>query len=250
LRVPETVKQSEVTNDSDSSGLVTSGQKGVHPRLENTLRRHLESPWLQPFHQPTLVVFSQLVAQGVLKSDWPLILDSGCGTGKSTRQLAGSFPGHIVVGVDQSISRLAKSGVSEALYRHENCILVRGELATFWRLLVDAGFSPERNLLLYPNPWPKTGHLARRWHGHPVFPELLILGGELELRCNWEIYALEFAWAVNFATGANVEVRKIKPKRGISPFEKKYLERGQELFSVTVSEDITRAFRVSQYTNP
>ena len=97
--MPETVKQSEVTNDSDSSGLVTSGQKGVHPRLENTLRRHLESPWLQPFHQPTLVVFSQLVAQGVLKSDWPLILDSGCGTGKSTRQLAGSFPGHIVVGV-------------------------------------------------------------------------------------------------------------------------------------------------------
>jgi tRNA G46 methylase TrmB len=190
-------------------------------------------------------MFPQLLAQGALSSGWPVILDSGCGTGKSTRQLAGSFPGHIVIGVDQSVSRLKKSGLSEAIFRHENCILARAELTTFWRLLIDIGFSPERNILLYPNPWPKAGHLTRRWHGHPVFPELLTLGGEIELRCNWEIYALEFAWAVNYATGANVEVRKIRPESGMSPFEQKYLERGQSLFSVIVPAKETLAFRQS-----
>ena len=113
-------------------------------------------------------------------------------------------------------------------------MLLRAELSTFWRLLLNDGFSPERHYMLYPNPWPKPGHLKRRWHGHPVFPQLLGLGGEIEMRCNWEIYALEFARAVNLATGADIRPARIHPDVGISPFEQKYLERGQALFSVTV----------------
>ena len=45
-----------------------------------------------------------------------------------------------------------------------------------------------RHYVLYPNPWPKIGHLARRWHGHAVFPDLLALGGVFECRSNWRIY--------------------------------------------------------------
>ena len=51
-------------------------------------------------------------------------------------------------------------------------------------------------LFLYPNPWPKKKHLGRRWHGAPVFPALVKLGGELEMRSNWQTYLDEFALAL------------------------------------------------------
>jgi len=100
--------------------------------------------------------------------------------------------------------------------------------------------------LLYPNPWPKPAHLKRRWHGHPAFPVLLALGGEIELRCNWKIYAQEFALAVNYALHTSVAEVKIKPENGISPFEQKYLERQHSLYGVRVPADDTRAFRLNQ----
>jgi tRNA G46 methylase TrmB len=227
----------------DNPGLVSSSQRGVHPNLERRLRRHLQSPWLQPPHRPTLASYARLKEAGVLSEGPPLILDSGCGTGASTRRLASQFPASIVIGVDQSQVRLAKSGMNEVFHRDGNCVLLRAELASLWRLLDRDGISLERHFLLYPNPWPKPGHVSRRWHGHPVFPHLLALGGEIEMRCNWEIYAREFALAVNLATGANVAVRRFRPAGGISPFEQKYLERDQALFFVRVPALITRAFK-------
>jgi tRNA (guanine-N7-)-methyltransferase len=147
-----------------------------------------------------------------------------------------------VIGVDQSQARLAKSGLSQGFLREGNRILLRAELATFWRLLCADGITLERHYLLYPNPWPKPGHLARRWHGHPVFPHMLALGGEMEMRCNWEIYAMEFALAVSLASGADVSPEPFQAARGISPFEQKYLQRGQELFVVNVGREVTRSF--------
>jgi tRNA G46 methylase TrmB len=232
----------KVSKTIDQSGLVNSSQTGVHPDLENCLRRHLDTPWSQPFHQPTLDAYQRLENEGVLSEGLPLVLDSGCGTGKSTQWLADRFPGHVVIGVDRSYVRLAKSSKSPDFFRNGNCILLRAELSTFWRLMLNDGRLPERHYLLYPNPWPKPGHLLRRWHGHPVFPYLLALGGEIELRCNWEIYALEFARAVSIATGMVISAKKIHPDSGISLFEQKYLERGQALFSVLVPAHITKTF--------
>jgi len=234
MRVARTLNQSETNKNVKESGLVTSSQTGVHPHLEKHVLRHLEQPWSQPFHLPSSDAYQRLKDEGVLYEDKAIILDSGCGTGKSTQRLAGLFPRHIVIGIDQSNVRLARSGVSCGFFQSGNCILLRAELSTFWRLLLKDGFSPERHYLLYPNPWPKPGHLKRRWHGHPVFPQLLCLGGEIEMRCNWEVYALEFAQAVNLATGADIRPTRIHPDIGISPFEQKYLERGHALFSVTV----------------
>ena len=248
MRVERALNQSKHSKNIDQSGLVDSSQTGVHPHLEKHLGRHLETQWLEPFHLPTVEVYRQLKETGVFSEGRPIILDSGCGTGKSTQRLAGLWPRHIVIGVDRSHVRLSKSGVSSSFYRNDNCILLRAELTTFWRLMAKDGHSPERHFLLYPNPSPKPGHLVRRWHGHPVFPHLLCLGGEIELRCNWEIYALEFARAVNYVSGATIKIEKIRPENGISPFEQKYLERGQPLFLVRVSAQITETFRRSRLT--
>jgi tRNA (guanine-N7-)-methyltransferase len=244
MRVLTILRRFVIGQCINDSGRVTCSQTGVHPNLVKHVRRHLQSPWLQAFHQPTLESYRLLKNDGVFSEGRPIILDSGCGTGKSTQQLALRYPGSIVIGVDQSQARLKKSGVNKSFLRVGNCILLRAELSTFWRLLAGDGLSPERHFLLYPNPWPKPGHLSRRWHGHPVFPQLLALGGEIELRCNWEIYAQEFAFAVRLASGTNVSVKQIKPKSGMTPFEHKYLERGQLLFAVVVPENLTEAFRL------
>ena len=238
-------KQSKTVRNAAVSGLVISKQRDVHPALEARVRKHLESPWMQPLHRPTKETYRVLEQKEVFCTGQPLILDSGCGTGKSTRRLARMFPHHLVIGVDQSRSRLAKSGVHCNFLHTENCLLLRAELATFWRLLLKSGLSPERHFLFYPNPWPKPGHLSRRWHGHPVFPQLLALGGEIEMRCNWDVYAREFAKAGVIATGADINAQIIEPDKGITPFEQKYLERGQTLFSVHIPAWHTQAFSLS-----
>ena len=120
--------------------------------------------------------------------------------------------------------------------------MVRAELTTFWRLMLADGLRPEQHFLLYPNPYPKPGHLSRRWHGHPVFPHLLQLGGDIELRCNWKTYALEFAEAVRLACGTQIDVIRYEAESGISLFEQKYLQRGQQLYSVKVPAEIAANF--------
>jgi hypothetical protein len=66
------------------------------------------------------------------------------------------------------------------------------------------------------------------------------------MRCNWDVYAQEFAQAAGFATHTSLSVQEVKPDIGISPFEQKYLERGQRLYSVLVPALYTQAFRTSR----
>jgi tRNA (guanine-N7-)-methyltransferase len=215
---------------------VQSAQEGVHPRLEALLTRHLASEWSQPLHSPSVQAFEVLerVIEGRRDN---IVLDSGCGTGESTRLIAQAMPDCLVVGIDKSSDRLSRTGATSYPHREGNAIWLRADLTTFWRLALQAGWRLQRHYILYPNPWPKPGALQRRWHAHPVFPDLIRLGGRLEMRCNWEPYALEFATAVNRVLGVNIKpVTPVKSLQ-LSPFERKYLNSGHRLYSVVVSCD-------------
>jgi len=112
-------------------------------------------------------------------------------------------------------------------------LLLRARVADIWRLLEKAGIRLARHYLLYPNPWPKPRHLGRRWHAHPVFPSLLALGGRLEIRTNWRIYAEEFARALALYGVEADEVVSFRPDDApLSPFERKYAASGHELFRI------------------
>ena len=213
--------------------MVHSSQAGVHPRLGHVLARHQAAPWQGALHAPTVHAFARLRAL-VGRERRPLVLDSGCGTGESTRRLARVFPDALVIGVDKSAARLARTGATHFPFREGNAIWLRADLATFWRLAWEAGWRLDRHFVLYPNPWPKPGHLQRRWHGHPVFPCLLALGGQLEMRTNWAIYAQEFAWSAASLTGRAVAPRELPPGDALSPFERKYRTSGHPLYSVVV----------------
>ncbi len=188
------------------------------------LERHWAHAWMRPVAAHTVASFEQYLER-LQQARERLVLDAGCGTGDSSRQLARQFPDSLVVGVDQSAYRLRRQRQEKD---PENLLLIRADLQDFWRLLHDAGFRLQRHFIFYPNPWPKKMHLQRRWHGHPVFPWLLALGGELELRSNWSLYVDEFAHALK-KLGIAVRTEQARAT-GVSPFESKYALSGQTLY--------------------
>lgn len=213
-----------------NSPAVHSRQQAPHPRLPWTLSRHLARPWRQPLHGPSVAAFESLHYLLRPGDSQRLVLDSGCGTGTSTRMLAARHPGAVVIGVDRSARRLRAVGAGGQARREGNVIWVRAELASFWRLALDAGWRLDAHYLLHPNPWPKARHLGRRWHAHPVFPCLLALGGDLSMHCNWAVYAEEFAFAVRQVTKRPCRPRRLAGVTPLSPFEAKYLASGHPLY--------------------
>ena len=220
------------------SRIPQSAQTQAHVDLMEKLGRHRDSPYRKPYADYNRQAFDDSMKRyQALHSGRPLILDAGCGTGQSSVSLARQFPDHYVIGVDQSAARLSRYSA----HRHEqddfpeNLDLVRADLVDYWRLLLDAGICLDRHYLFYPNPWPKIGHLSRRWHGHPVFPAILSLGGVLECRTNWDIYIKEFSLAVEYLAGLSVQVEVFVPEVTISPFERKYSDSGHPLYRAMVS---------------
>lgn len=211
---------------------ITSAQDGVHADLPALLARHLAHPFRKPILDYNRTAFAEaLAAWQAWRADAPLILDAGCGVGWSTLRIAAQFPDHFVIGVDQSSDRIGR-GKPEDL--PANAVLIRADLVDFWRLLAEAKIRLARHYNLYPNPWPKIGHLARRWHGHAVFPVWRELGGVLECRSNWSIYIEEMAWALSQLSGQDVAAEAYATSDPMTPFERKYLASGHRLWRCQV----------------
>ncbi|MCK5874272.1 MAG: SAM-dependent methyltransferase [Alcanivoracaceae bacterium] len=214
---------------SGNSRPVASSQAGIHPSLAQVVHRHLLHRWRQPVAQHNLDAFRLCDTwrrhQGFAR---PLMLDSGCGTGRSSRVLAMQHPEALVIGIDQSAVRLQR-GLERFGAAPANLYLMRAECADIWRLMLEADWSVVRHFLLYPNPWPKPGHLQRRWHGHPVFPQLLALSDVVELRTNWQVYAEEMGAALSVA-GRPAGIERIRPEAALTDFEEKYRDSGHALW--------------------
>lgn len=223
-----------------NSRVPDSAQAGIHEQLAALLDRHAGAPFRKPYADYNRAAFAASMERRARRAPAaPLILDSCCGVGESSIALARAFPGHYVIGVDQSASRLARriEGKADAAQLPDNLDLVRADLVDYWRLLRDAGLKLDRHYLLYPNPWPKIGHLSRRWHGHAVFPAMLDLGGVLECRSNWRIYVEELCFAIERLRGCPARCATWMPEVALTPFERKYLVSGHALFRTVVDLD-------------
>mgnify|MGYP001827044418 CR=1 FL=1 len=210
-----------------SSRIVTTNQTGIHDDLIETLLKHLGSDFHKPVAEHSQIAFD-VCCDLISANERGIILDSGCGIGQSTKILAEKYPDNWVIGVDQSEHRLNK--ISQQL--PDNCQFIRADLIDFWRLALQARWKLEQHYILYPNPWPKAKHLKRRWHGHPLMPTILNLGGELILRSNWDLYVLEFATVLDYLSYPAREIQAIEPEFFLTPFEKKYYESGQTLYEL------------------
>lgn len=266
---------------------VLSNQDGPFKDLEKLVRKYAATEYKRPIADHTQKAFADaeqfvedFYAKGHAQSEGtscaapqPVILDSGCGTGESTQHLARRFPDCPVIGIDKSALRLDKAGrafdtaqsrgteAQTNIARQiapKNIFYVRAELIDFWRLALDKVTSGQwaipYHALYYPNPWPKQSEAGRRFHLHPIFPTLLQLAQETELRTNWEIYAREFELAAgvvkeipghtstSLSTGAgddNVVVKSVsceafEPEQSITAFERKYKNARQQLWRVII----------------
>ncbi|WP_322520510.1 SAM-dependent methyltransferase [Guyparkeria halophila] len=226
---PDEATPTQADSAFDTSGSpsrpVTSSQTAPHEDLERQLRRHARRPFAKPIAAYNREAFDRVATQ-LASTERPLILDSGCGTGDSSRLLAYRHPDHWVVGVDRSADRLSRQRTDTPA----NCLLVRADLVDFWRLAHEHGWRPARHYLLYPNPEPKPRHLKRRFHAHPVFPAFVALGGRIESRSNWRIYLEELAQALAFH-GRACHIESVPADEpAMTLFERKYQASGQSLW--------------------
>ena len=215
-----------------NSHQIVTNQTGVHDNLEQIVEKHLQHAFQKPYQQHSIDGF-KLVAAEVARAGKPIIFDSCCGVGDSTINIARAHPDHFVIGLDKSGHRLNKN---EAYEQHgiDNFMLLRTDLNDFWRLALEAKMLPQKHFILYPNPWPKSKHVKRRWHGSAVSPTIVALGGELEMRSNWRLYVEEFGAALAL-TDKPAQVIEFEPENCITPFERKYQASAQPLFKLTAS---------------
>ena len=222
-----------------NSRIPLSAQQGAHDNLARIVDKHLASPFRKPILDHNRAAFDASLAGWDGRA--PLILDAGCGVGHSTIQLARAHPGHWVVGVDQSEDRLQRRKPYPEALLPANMVFVRADLVDYWRLVEAAGLRLAQHWLLYPNPWPKIGHLSRRWHAHPVFPCIVRLGGRLECRSNWQVYVAEMAFALGRVCGQAPGWTAFEALQPLTPFERKYRDSGQTLYRVAMDLDANPA---------
>jgi len=212
---------------SELSRPVSSNQTGLHSQLVSNLQRHIAHPFRRP-PAPHSVATYRALAERLTAQRQPLVLDSFCGTGMSTALLAQRHPDHLVVGIDQSAHRLSKHLPDTA----GNYLLLQAQAEDIWALLLADNYRTDYHYLLYPNPWPKRKHLQRRIHGHGSFPLLLELGGQIELRSNWQLYAEEFGVAMHLS-GRRGRISRISGELPLTLFEDKYRKSGHPLWAFT-----------------
>ena len=220
-------------------------------KLEKIIQKHCQTLPIylskKPIAKHTLEAFDiadqfvqNFFADRKLDRDCGVIIDSGCGTARSTILLAKKYPQHIIIGIDRSLVRLSRNAVyrrqdlnqeeynddrdeedddnliqdksilSQSISNLPNVLLLRAELADFWKCYIQSNkqWNIVQHYLLYPNPYPKKSRLKSRWYGHPAFPLLMKLifmdnlyNNETEktktikltVRSNWEGYLKEFA---------------------------------------------------------
>jgi len=216
----------ESNSNPANSRSITTNQTGLNEKLDEIVLRHLNAEFKKPISEHTQIAFDEINIK-VKDFEGDIILDSCCGVGESTANLAKRHPKALIIGIDKSAHRLDKHDVEYKQSDDGQYILARADLNDFWRLVVEQKWNISHHYLLYPNPWPKAKHLQRRWHGAAVFPYIIQLGGKLELRSNWKTYVDEFARALELAKH-NTQVELYHSDESITPFERKYWASGQK----------------------
>jgi len=219
------------------SNPVSTNQKGIYRNLDKVVTKHLNSSFKKPFEQYNIDAYQIAVSKIAGRE---LIIDSGCGNGRSTRNLAQMFPNSFVIGIDKSAARITR-GLNRFSNHFENACIVQADLHDFWRLAVRDQLRVHRHFIFYPNPWPKSRHFRRRWHGSPALKSIVELGGELELRTNWHTYTQEFQHALQLAGKAAKLVKfDASPGDEMTDFETKYHSSGHTLWRLTAHLDVDK----------
>ena len=141
----------QVSNESltdstkHSSREIYTNQLGIHDNLEKLVLKHLKNEFKKPPAAHTVTAFNEVLEQIATKPEMPVILDSCCGTGLSSRKIAALHPTAWVIGVDRSAKRLNKEDRAPL---PSNCLIAQADCVDFWKLANEAGWQLEKHYLL------------------------------------------------------------------------------------------------------
>lgn len=241
---------------------IKTNQEHIHTKLEDILNRYKYSKYQRPIAEHSKQAFLS-IHEEIINHPKPILLDSGCGTGLSSYQLAKTHPNHWIIAIDKSTYRLKKAvamvatlqqvstanqqplfplpqkqAEQMAYHAFPNLRFIRAECIDFWRLCLAYKWHVEKHYLFYPNPWPLAEHIKRRWHGHPVFSDLLCLTNNIEIRSNWLLYLQEFQFAAQIIrSDLHYHIKSYKincAEEAMTLFEKKYYENNVPLYQLAL----------------
>lgn len=216
------------------SKIVTSDQKGPHEDLIKIISRYSVDNYQRPIPDFSKKLMDNITP--ILDKNKKIILDTGCGTGESSYNLAIANPDCYVIGIDKSFSRIERNNQFKVDNKISNYQIFRGELLDIWPMLYEYAQSNPNKIvkqcLFYPNPWPKKKALKRRWQASPVIPFICQISSEIEVRSNWKIYIEEMQIALEYFTKNKFIIEKFIPEKPMTLFEKKYHLSGQDLYSL------------------
>lgn len=213
---------------SGNSRAITTNQDGVHEKLDDLVTRYQSSTNQRPIGAHTQQAFDEATTwlDGFTGD---IILDSCCGVGESTANIAQANTECRVIGLDKSALRVDKHQHYSA--GQDNYRVIRADVNDFWRLVQRANWKVIQHYLLYPNPYPKKTHLQKRWHGSAAMSDLMAITPHIEVRSNWQVYLQEFAQAAKHYD-VEAELTEITSQEAMTPFERKYRASGQQCWQL------------------
>lgn len=165
----------------------------------------------------------------------PRLLDIGCGNGSATRAWAADRPDHDVLAVE-----LHRPGLARLLrdLDHDgpgNVRVVEGDAVALVDGLPSGSFAGIR--ILFPDPWPKRRHLARRLVDQSFVSRLtdrLLVGGQLHVATDWADYADQARHALDaedrlapVVDAAGHPWRSARPDRPVTAYEQRAHDAGR-----------------------
>lgn len=205
-----------------------------HTHLDSTHLKSLAQKQQRHLYQRPISCRAQAHADALINtintSPMPVIIDSGCGKGLSSKRLAHAYPQHWVIAIDQSAHRL------QCLSEHlpQNLLVVRENCIDLWPQLTRISQKIVMHTLFYPNPWPKKKQEQRRWYAHPIMPLLCALSPLTCVRSNWLFYLQAFA-VIAEQMGHHTQLKKIAcADLGWSHFEIKYAQHHVPLYELRI----------------
>lgn len=177
--------------------------------------------WFEPFNW-----------QAVFERDQPIEIDLGCGKGSFLLWAATTNPMRNFLGVDRLLRRLRRADRKAVRGRLNNLRLVRLEAMYLVSKLV-----PEESVstyhILFPDPWPKRRHRARRLITADFLADLhrtLNRDGAVNCATDHEEY---FEWIQRaFATSARFAEAEplLLPPEARTEFEKEFVAAGKPVY--------------------
>ena len=161
----------------------------------------------------------------------PLEIDIGCGTGSFLLWAAQTHPQRNFVGVERLLRRLRRVDRKVVRAGLTNARLIRLE-ATYLVSKVIPDQTVSTYHILFPDPWPKRRHRARRLIGVPFLTDVhrtLKTGGVINCATDHEDY---FGWMqYEFQkTGMFTEEKpEVLPEEARSDFERTFVTLGKPI---------------------